>query len=255
MRRIILPAVLMLLLALIWLPVGCGGQGGDQEQEGADQDTREHRGTTQEGSAEERPFTGSFVGGDIFVIEDNRKVGAFLALVAEEPEDGEDQRQVRAYLCDGKNINEWFDEGSVEETQFDLSSDSGARLRGSLNHDVDSSWISGQISLADGTVLGFGAPPARGISGLYDVNVSNDGRLRGTSENGERLEGTVADGTPVTITPPDGKAVGFGIALPTNMREVGEYRWIVLAEDGQVRIKGNKKSGSQEGFSVRGVGS
>src|SRR3712207_9504119 len=45
-------------------------------------------------------------------------------------------------------------------------------------HDALPIWISGQISLADGTVLGFGAPPARGISGLYDVNVSNDGRLR-----------------------------------------------------------------------------
>ena len=254
MRRIILPAVLVLLSVLVWLPVGCGGQGGGQE-EGTNQGTREHPGTTRLGNAEERPFTGSFVGDDIFVIEDNRKVGAFLALVADEPEDGEDQLQVRAYLCDGRSTSEWFDEGPLEGTEFDLTSDGGAQLRGSLKQDANSTWVSGQIFLADGTVLGFSMPPARGITGLYDVNVSSDGRMRGTSQNGVWLEGTVADGTPVTITPPDGKAVKFGISLPTNMKEVGEYRWIVLAEDGRVRIKGNKESGRQEGFSVQAVGS
>ncbi len=254
MRRNILPAVLVLLSVLVWLPVGCGGQGGGQE-EGTNQGTREHPGTTRLGSAEERPFTGSFVGDDIFVIEDNRKVGAFLALVADEPEDGEDQLQVRAYLCDGRSTSEWFDEGPLEGTEFDLTSDGGAQLRGSLKQDANSTWVSGQIFLADGTVLGFSMPPARGITGLYDVNVSSNGRLRGISQNGGRLEGTVADEAPVTITPPDGKAVGFRIALPTNMKEEGEYRWVVLAEDGLVRIKGNKESGRQEGFNVQAVGS
>jgi hypothetical protein len=68
----------VLALALWLLVVGCIAQ---QEEEG---------GGGQEESAEE-PFTGAFVGDDVFVIDDNSNAGAFLALVAEEPaDDGED---------------------------------------------------------------------------------------------------------------------------------------------------------------------
>ena len=160
------------LLALLLVVVGRAGGGGEYGGGG------EQGGSKEEGAP---PVTGSFVG----VAPDAAPEGeAFVALVASGTEDeGEAQRQVRAYLCDGQSINEWFNEGSVEGVEFDLTSDGGAQLLGSLKQDVDSSWVSGQIFLADGTVLGFSMPPARGITGLYNVNVSSDGRMRGTSSS------------------------------------------------------------------------
>ncbi len=229
---------------VLWVVAGCAGQ--EQQQDG---------GQAEQSSAEE-PFTGAFVGDDVFVIDDNSKAGAFLALVAEEPEDGEDQRRVRAYLCDGESTNEWFNEGSVEGVEFDLTSDSGARLLGSLKRDVDSSWVSGQLFLADGTVLGFSMPPATGIAGLYEVTIS-DGELSGTSDGGGRLEGRLGytpqeDGlysVSGTITPPDGEGQNFqAFATPDAS---GEHRWIVL-EDG--RIKGGFKRGEGAGFTGQNVG-
>jgi hypothetical protein len=163
---------------------------------------------------------------------------------------------VRAYLSDGECINEWFDEGSAEGTEFDLTSGSGARLLGSLKRDVDSSWVSGQIFLADGTVLGFSAPPATGIAGLYDVTILGV-ELSGTSGGGGRLEGRLGD-TPQenglypvsgTITPPDGEGQDFqAFATPDAS---GELRWNVL-EDG--RIKGGPKRGEGAGSVQQGVG-
>jgi hypothetical protein len=240
-----LVGLFVLALALWLLVVGCIAQ---QEGEG---------GGGQEESAEE-PFTGAFVGDDVFVIDDNSKAGAFLALVAKEPADDgeEDRRPVRAYLRDGESINEWFDEGSAEGTEFDLTSGSGARLLGSLKRDVDSSWVSGQIFLADGTVLGFSAPPTTGIAGLYDVTISGV-ELSGTSDGGGRLEGRLGD-TPQenglypvsgTITPPDGEGQDFqAFATPGAS---GELRWNVL-EDG--RIKGGPKRGEGAGSVQQGVG-
>ncbi len=233
-----------LALALWPLVLGCVAQ---QEEEG---------GGGQEESAE-APFTGSFVGDDISVIDDNSEVGAFLALVAQEPEEGADQQEVRAYLCDGagKSINEWFNEGSVEGTEFDLTTDSGARLVGGLKQDVDSSWVSGQIVLADGTVLGFGAPPATGIAGLYDVTISSDGSYSGTSERGGQLEGRVADepqedGSYLvtgTATLPEGEEQEFRATVggARSVEKASELR-VIFLPDG--RSKGGPKGGGGEGF-------
>jgi hypothetical protein len=227
----------VLALALWLLLVGCAAQGEEGEGRG------------QEESAQ-APFTGSFVGDDVFVIDDNSRVGAFLALVAQEPEEGAGQQEVRAYLCDGRSISEWFNEGSVEGVEFHLTSDGGVQLDGSLKQDVDSSWVSGTITLADGTVLGFGMPPATGIAGLYDVSISG-GELSGTSEGGAQLEGRLGDTpqedglSPVVgiITPADGQPQYFqAFATPDAS---GELRFIILEDR---RIKGGPKKGEGEGF-------
>lgn len=241
--RLKLIDLLVLALALWLLVVGCAAQ---QEEEG---------GGGQEESAQE-PFTGSFVGDDIFVIDDNSKVGAFLALVAQEPEERAGQPEVKAYLCDGRSINEWFNEGSAEGVEFDLASDGGAQLVGSIKQDVDSSWVSGQIVLADGTVLGFSMPPATGIAGLYDMSISGS-ELSGTSEGGGQLEGRLGDTPqedglyPVTgiITPADGQPQDFqAFATPDAS---GELRFIVL-DDG--RIQGGRKRGEGAGFVSQDLG-
>jgi hypothetical protein len=106
---------------------------------------------------------------------------AFVALVASgTEEEGEAQRQVRAYLCDGQSINEWFNEGSVEGNELDLRSEGGALLEGSLATEA----ATGTITLDDGESFTFTADLASSVSSLFDVNISEDGQLRGTSEAG-----------------------------------------------------------------------
>jgi hypothetical protein len=216
----------------LWLLVivGCGGGGGQQ-------------GGSKEESAP--PVTGNFAG----LAPD---ADAFVALVASgtEEEEGQAQRQVRAYLCDGQSINEWFNEGSVEGNELNLRSEGGASLEGSLATEA----ATGTITLDDGESFTFTADLASGVAGLYDVNISEDGQLRGTSENGGRLEGMVAhqleeDGLyPVAsiVTAPEGQTLEL-VAVSDDI-EGGGYRWIVL-EDGEV--KGARKSvatGSSSGY-------
>ena len=243
-RRALLPFAAM--VAVLWVLAGCGGGGGVDGGGGQGQQRPPEETTT---PTEEGAITGQFVG-------EIPETDAFVALVARAPREGEDRGEVRAYLCDGRTINEWFNEGSAEETDLDLTSDGGARLLASLKRDVDSSWVSGQIFLADGTVLGFSAPPATGIAGLYDVSISG-GELSGTSEGGARLEGRIFDALqqnglyPVggTITPPDGRPQDFQASATPDAS--GELRIVVL-EDG--RVKGGPKKGEGEGFVEIGVG-
>ncbi len=223
-------AALSALALWLLVIVGCGGgggqQGGSQEEEGAP------------------PVTGTFAG----LAPD---ADAFVALVATgTEEEGEAQRQVRAYLCDGQSINEWFNEGSVEGNELNLTSEGGARLEGSLATEA----ATGTITLDDGESFTFTADLASSVSGLFDVNVAEDGDVRGTSENGGRLEGMVAhqlgeDGLyPVaaTITAPDGQSLE--LVAVSDEHEGGEYRWIVL-EEGEVKgARKNVATGSSSGY-------
>ncbi len=235
------------MVAVLWVLAGCGGGGGVDGGGGQGQQRPPEETTTP--TEGEEAITGQFVG-------EVPEADAFFALVARAPREGEDRGEVRAYLCDGRTINEWFNEGSAEGTELDLASDGGARLLASLKRDVDSSWISGQIFLADGTVLGFSAPPATGIAGLYDVSISG-AELSGTSEGGARLEGRIFDALqqnglyPVggTITPPDGRLQDFQASATPDAS--GELRFVFL-EDG--RVKGGPKKGEGEGFVEIGVG-
>jgi hypothetical protein len=224
-------AALSALALWLLVIVGCGGgggqQGGSQEEEGAP------------------PVTGNFAG----LAPD---ADAFVALVASgtEEEEGQAQRQVRAYLCDGHSINEWFNEGSVKGNELNLRSEGGASLEGSLATEA----ATGTITLDDGESFTFTADLASGVAGLYDVNISEDGDMRGTSENGARLEGMVAhqleeDGLyPVAsiVTAPDGQTLE--LVAVSDEHEGGEYRWIVL-EDGEVKgARKNVATGSSSGY-------
>jgi hypothetical protein len=100
---------------------------------------------------------------------------------------GEEEREVRAYLCDGKGIDEWF-RGSITGNELDLTSDNGARLQASLTPGA----ANGTITLDDGTNFTFAADPATSPSGLYTVNILEDLSFSGTSEGGGRLEGQIA---------------------------------------------------------------
>ena len=227
----------LLLMLALWLVVG-GCVREEEEAEGGSQK-----------ESDEEPLIGNFVG-------EIPEADAFVALVAQEPGEGGDQREVRAYLCDGRSINEWFDEGSaekglVEGTELDLTSDNGAELISSLRRDVDSSWMSGNISLADGTLLPFGAPPVTGIAGLYEVTIIGS-QLSGTSHGGGQLEGRLGetlqedDLYPLsgTVTPPDGKPPQDFQAFATP--DASDELRVIVLEDG--RIKGGFKRDEGAGF-------
>ena len=106
---------------------------------------------------------------------------------------------------------------------------------------------SGTITLPDETSFTFEVESATGIAGLYDATVFPDGRIRGTSERGARLEGRTTrqrrGGLLVqrnTITPPDGEpqTVSARVTDPGLLKGPIGTRVIVLADG---RAKGNPK--------------
>jgi hypothetical protein len=211
------------ILALaLWLVSGCAGGQPNVQKESAEL------------------ATGTFVG-------EIPEADAFVALIAADPEQGENTREVRAYLCDGKQINEWFWD-TAEGNDLDLSSEDGSRLAAEPSPEG----VSGTITLPDGEDVGFQASPAMGVAGLYDVSFASDGSFGGTSEDGARLlearlgeevdPGTRRIGG--TITSSEGEPKDFE-AFSGREAQPGEYRWIVLSDG---RAKGGAKKGSGPGF-------
>ena len=203
------------VLSALWLSVGCAGQ---QEEKGEGQEL----------------VSGSFVG------EALQYPNALVAVTADKPGQGEEQREVRAYLSDGRTISEWF-KRSVAGDNLALSSDGGAWLvEGQLAVDA----ATGTIVLADGRPFRFRASPATGIGCLYNVSISSDGQISGSSEDGGQLEGQLgqeaADGTyPITgtFTAADGEPEDFEVSV-SNMVDAADYRWIVLPDG---RFKGARR--------------
>jgi hypothetical protein len=225
-------AATLLAVALALLVAGCGGGGGGGGQ--------------QEDEAPEKPVAGSFVGEIPNIAEGDVDNDAFVAVVATSAQEG--AREVRAYLCSGGAINEWF-MGSAEGNELDLTSEGGAQLEANLTPGT----ATGTITLDDGTSSTFTADLAKGIAGLYNVDLLGDGRVIGTSETGNQLEGEVADEQgenglyPITgnISVPDGQTQNIeAFAAGT---EPAETRWVVLP-NGQ--IKGGKTKGTGAGFSL-----
>jgi hypothetical protein len=81
--------------------------------------------------------------------------------------------------------------------------------------------------------------PATGGDGYYQVTVSQEGEVRGSSPGGTELEDAFSGGeVSGTITPPEEAPRDFTISVPR--LPAGEYRWIFL--DGELR--GAKKGGT-----------
>jgi hypothetical protein len=131
---------------------------------------------------ENRPLvTGSFVA----AIPHTR---LYVAVVAAEPADGRAERPLRVYVCDHKTVNEWFPGSGGND--FELSSESGKwRVRATLEPGA----ATGTIERPEGGSLRFRAEPATGIAGLYENRLFPDGRIRGSTETGARLEGRLSD--------------------------------------------------------------
>lgn len=176
-----------------------------------------------------------------------------------------DQQEARAYLCDGREVNEWFNQGTASADTLRLASENGA----ALDAELTAAGVTGTVTLPGGEPFAFTAAPAEGIAGLYDVAVTPDGLVRGTSAEGGRLEGLVAQAPlqepeelrgqyPVVgfLTPPEGQPERFeatarieataSVAGPT-------YARFIVLPDGSVK-GGKKKGGEGEGFSTFPIG-
>lgn len=222
-------------LSLFLLVIGCGGGGsgssGQEEEEGQPSSAQEEEGLV----------VGEFVG-------EVPNTDAFLALIAEGPDNAQDaeERNIWAFLCDGKQLSEWF-VGTTNGNSFQLtSSENSFQLQADLYPDN----ATGSILLPSVENFGFQAPLAQGGSGFYPVSVPVlGGSFSTTSFSGAQLEGTRGAPEEIsgTITPPDnGEAQEFTVSDP-NLEE-GEDRWIVLSEEGQLRIKGSKRQATSSGF-------
>ncbi len=127
---LLLAAPMALVLALV---VGCGGGGGQPQQE----------------EAAAGPVVGSFAG------QTKEDPNTLVAIIADKPKQGEEQREVRVYLCDAENINEWF-KGTITGNDLNLTPEAGtAKLEGSLR----SGTATGTFTLDGGRSLSFEAPP------------------------------------------------------------------------------------------------
>ena len=115
-------------------------------------------------------------------------------------------RLLRAYASDSEPEPEgdvqWF-VGPVPGAQFDMISKMGdARISG----DIADEGISGVITLPDGTPRRYFAAPSGQGSGIYTVEVADDRRHTGTSEQGGKFDLRYEKGTVMgTITSPDGQ--------------------------------------------------
>jgi hypothetical protein len=204
----------------------------------------------------QEPVTGSFVG------ETSDPVMS-VAIVAAEPAQGEESREVRALIYgDRENpINEWF-VGAATGNDLDLTSEGGAQFKGELT----SEGTAGTITLPDGTSVPFDTVPATGVAGLYNVTISPDGLADGASEDGAQLEGQLASqpesevpgrpgegSAPVfpltgTITPTNDQPQDFEVSfLMAPVREPDEALTarFVVSDDGTIRGGAKKGSGSQ----------
>ncbi len=194
-------------LVALSLMAGCGGGGAQQ-------------GVSQEQSAP--PATGTFVG----KASDE---DAFVAIVAASPEEEEGQeRDFRAYLCDGEDVTEWFT-GRAEGNELNLTSEGDARLEGNLTTEAST----GTITLEEDRTLTYTAELARGVAGLYNVTILEEGGVRGTSETGGLLEGQLGGEAEMrgeearliigTFTSAEGQEVGFEVFGREPIAD--EYRW------------------------------
>jgi hypothetical protein len=141
--------------------------------------------------------------------------------MALDPPAADGSRRVRVYLSDGEPNGdiEWFP-GSVIGGRLDLTSASNkARLAGEVTDEA----ARGTVTLADGSSHPFFAVPAGDGAGIYDVEVTSDGRYVGTSADGGKFE-LRKDGEAVngSITTADGPEVGLAAYDLTKVFE--DYR-------------------------------
>jgi hypothetical protein len=219
-------AGVVLLLASL---TGCGGDDDDDND-------RENR---------PEPVAGTFVG----KLRDSE---AFVAVVAAPPAKGKDQRDVSAFVCDGKELCAMFAGSAAGNSYTAESADGNGETMGRLSGKA----ANGTIDVPDAGSGRYSASGATATAGLYDLTVSPKGKVTGASAAGVGLTGTV------TLPPPgdgrlklaDRSRLRFTVtetsAADAADLRAGQMRLIVLP-NGDVRGAG--RSGGEDGvtFFVR----
>ena len=107
----------------------------------------------------------------------------------------------------------------VNENAEEVTNDGGVRFVVDLTEEA----ATGRIVLPSNVILNYEAPRATGVAGLYDVEVTAEGQIRGLSVGGTRYEGQI------TRDPQSGElAATRGFILPD-----GEYRELTTPLSGQ----------------------
>jgi hypothetical protein len=214
--RIWVSFVLVLLLTPL---AGCGG---DDDEKKSDR--------------EAGPVEGTFVG-------KVRDTEAFAAVVVSPAAGGQDRREVKFYVSDGRRLDEWF-RGSVEGESFDVTSDDrDAKAKGK----VTDKEVTGTIELPDDESVRYQATRAAATAGLYNLTISDDGEVKGSSEAGVGLTGesTLPNPGKGTLKLADGKRIEFDIRASggDSRLRAGRARAILLA-DRQLRGTGKNRDDS-----------
>jgi hypothetical protein len=187
--------------------------------------------------AETGPTAGQHVDEFIGVVrpgEGHHADEIFVAVLIDSPIAPSTARRVRAYLCDGRQITEWY----VGETVTDdvtLDSDDGdARIELALS----SERVSGSFQLSDGNGYEFSATRPTGRGGLFRIFLTEDLVGFGASERGTLLNYRIEDGVATGMFVfADGRTDEFSV--PTTDLETGHFRLLVLDSDDSNHLRGS----------------
>jgi hypothetical protein len=219
------------VLLLAW-PVGCGDDDDGNDRENPPE-----------------PVSGTFVG----KLQGSEP---FVAVVAAPPAKGQDQRDVSALVCDGREVCSWYS-GSAKGNAFVAKSADG---EGQTRVRLNGKEATGSVDLPEDETGRYKASEATATAGLYDLTVSPEGKVQGASAAGVGLTGRL------TLPPPgDGRiklADGTRIRLEVTKGsdadsaglKAGQLRMVVTT-DGQARGVGIARGdGGGAAFYVRSTG-
>jgi hypothetical protein len=178
--------------AIVLAVAGCGAGG---EAAGGGHPQRK----LQDGSPPDKPVSGMFVG-------EVPSTDAFFALVADKPKGGGGEREVSAYLSDGRQLSEWFTT-TTGANRIRVSSQNKMNLVATISPSSTTGTITpGKGDASEGASYRFDIPPATNVDGYYPVMVpEGEGSLSATSWSGAQLKGTRSGPRiSVEITPPGG---------------------------------------------------
>jgi hypothetical protein len=217
---------------LLLLPLAaCGGDDDDDD----DEDEKEAT-----------PVDGTFVG-------KLSETDAFVAVVAAPRAEGQDRRRVTVFVCDGRRLCELFRGESTGNTFSAGSEDDDAEAKGELSAEE----AKGTIEVGDDEPIRYQAAQATATSGLYDLTVSRNGRIRGASEAGVALRGSSTLPSPGTgrLRLADGTRLRFDIATGSADANLGlrpgQLRLIVLPDRKLAGAGMNRGNGADSVYFVR----
>jgi hypothetical protein len=214
------PLLALLPLALLLTAAaGCGGDDNENEDE-----------------RRARPVAGTYVA----KVQGSN---AFVSVVAAPPVEGQNRRLVSVFACDARRLCQTY---SGQTTGNDFTARASGGGEGQAKGKLTGKAASGTIDPAEGEELRYKASQATATSGLYDLTVANNGRVRGASAAGVALRGNVELPPPGTgrLRLADGNRLRFDVTPGSGQLELrpGQLRLIVLP-DRQLRGAGRSRGG------------